>query len=111
MGVRIGDAVAYVTDTTVLETTGTFAQGVRLLLHETWMTDDEAERDEGERSRHSYVSGVARIAERAGAGSLMPVHHHPGRSDLDILGLVQGMRDLTGMEVWVPEERKIYELD
>ncbi len=111
MGVRIGDAVAYVTDTTTLEATETFARGVRLLLHETWMTDDEAERDEEERSRHSSVSGVARVAKRAGATCLMPVHHHPRRSDSDIMRLVETMRDLTGREVWVPEERKVYELD
>jgi ribonuclease BN (tRNA processing enzyme) len=69
VGVRIGDAIAYVTDTPVEETTQTFVQGVKLLLHEVWLTDEEAEQDEAEREKHSYVSGVAEIAEHAKVGA------------------------------------------
>jgi ribonuclease BN (tRNA processing enzyme) len=112
MGIRIGDSVAYVTDTTVLQRSENFARGVRLLLHETWLTDVEAKRDEVERARHSHVSGVAQIAQRAGVGSLMPIHHSPWRSAADMRVLVEEMRDLSsGLEVLVPEEAKIYELE
>lgn len=111
MGVRIADSVVYVTDTTVLQTTETFARGAKLLLHETWLTDAEAEIDEAERSRHSYVSGVAQIAKGAEVGGLMPIHHSPWRSDVEIHKLVQEMRDLSGIEVFSPEEGRVYELE
>jgi len=110
-GIRVADTIAYVTDTTVEQTTQTFVQGVRLLLHEVYLTDAEAERDEVERSRHSSASGVAQIAMRAKVASLMPIHHHPKRTNPQIRKLVQEMKDLAGMEVFVPEEGRIYELD
>jgi ribonuclease BN (tRNA processing enzyme) len=110
-GIRIADAIAYVTDTPVEQTTQTFAQGVRLLLHEVYLTDAEAERDEVERSRHSYVSGVAQIAMRAEVASLMPIHHSPKRSGAEIRNLAQEMEKLAGIEVFVPEEGRVFELD
>ena len=110
VGVRIGDAIAYVTDTPVEETTQTFVQGVKLLLHEVWLTDEEAEQDEAEREKHSYVSGVAEIAEHAKVGSLMPIHHHPKRSDAEIQKLGHEMEALAGVEVIVPQEGKVYPL-
>lgn len=110
MGVRIGDGIAYVTDTPVEQTTEVFVQGVKLLLHEVWLTDEEAEQDQVEREKHSYVSGVAQIAKHAKVGSLMPVHHHPKRSDGEIHKLVQEMEALAGVEGVVPEEGRIYPL-
>jgi len=110
MGVRIADTVAYVTDTVVDEATAGFVQGTRLLLHEAWLTDFEAERDEAERARHSYCSGVAQIAMRGAVGELMPVHHHPKRSHADICRLAQEMGTLSGVKVTVPQEGEIYHL-
>jgi ribonuclease BN (tRNA processing enzyme) len=111
MGIRIADMMAYVTDTAVEQTTQTFARGVKLLLHEVYLTDAEAERDEVERSRHSYVSGVAQIARRAEVVSLMPIHHHPKRSGAEIHNLAQEMERLAGIEVFVPEEGRVFESD
>jgi len=107
VGVRIEDTIAYVTDTPVEQTTQTFVQGVQLLLHEVWLTDEEAEQDKAEREKHSYVSGVAQIAKHAKVGKLMPVHHHPKRSDADIHQLGHQMETLSGVEVVVPEEGRI----
>jgi ribonuclease BN (tRNA processing enzyme) len=111
VGVRIGDGIAYVTDTPVAQTTQTFVQGVKLLLHEAWLTDEEAEQDEAEREKHSYVSGVAQIAKHAKVGSLMPIHHHPKRLNEEINKLGHEMEALAGVEVIVPEEGRIYLLD
>jgi ribonuclease BN (tRNA processing enzyme) len=110
LGVRIGDGIAYVTDTPVEQTTQTFVQGVKLLLHEVWLTDEEAEQDEVECEKHSYVSGVVQITKHAKVGSLMPIHHHPRRLDVDIHKLAQEMEALAGVEVIVPEEGKVYPL-
>lgn len=111
VGVRIGDEIAYVTDTPVEKATQTFVQGVKLLLHEVWLTDEEAKEEEEERKKHSYLSGVAQIAKHAKMESLMPVHHHPKRLDADIHQLVREIEALAGMEVIFPEEGKIYTLD
>ena len=109
-GIRIEDALAYVTDTIVEQATQTFAQGVELLLHEVWWTDAEADSDEVKRSGHSHATGVARIATQAGVNRLMPVHHHPRRPDADVRKLAQEMQEQTDVEVMVPEEGKVYEL-
>jgi len=111
MGIRIGDSVAYVTDTPVLQATESFVRGVRLLLHETWLTDAEAETDEVERSRHSSVSPVAQLSKQAKVGHLMPIHHHPRRPDAEIREIVKSMESLAGIEVFVPEEGRIWEVD
>jgi ribonuclease BN (tRNA processing enzyme) len=111
VGVRIGDAIAYVTDTPVAQTTQAFVQGVRLLLHEVWLTDGEAEQDEAEREKHSYASGVAQIAKHAKVGSLMPIHHHPKRLDEEIHKLGHEMEALAGVKVIVPIEGSVYPLD
>jgi ribonuclease BN (tRNA processing enzyme) len=110
VGVRIGDAIAYITDTPVEQATQTFVQGVKLLLHEAWFTDEEAEQDEAEREKHSYVSGVAQIAKHAKVGSLMPIHHHPKRSDDEIRKLGHAMEVLADVKVMVPQEGEVYTL-
>jgi ribonuclease BN (tRNA processing enzyme) len=110
VGVRIGDGIAYVTDTPVEETTQRFVQGVKLLLHEVWLTDKEAEQDEAERKKHSYVSGVAQISKGAKVGRLMPIHHHPKRLDTEIHELGQKIEALSGAEVIIPQEGKVYPL-
>jgi len=110
-GIRLDNAVAYVTDTTVEEATQTFVKGVRLLMHEVFLTDSEAKADEVERSRHSYPSAVAKLAGNAGIASLMPIHHNPRRPDDEIRKLVQDIKDLAGTDVWIPEEGRVYEVE
>jgi ribonuclease BN (tRNA processing enzyme) len=110
-GIRLDNAVAYVTDTTVEEATQTFVKGVRLLMHEVFLTDNEAKADEVERSRHSYPSPVAKLARDAGVANLMPIHHNPRRPDDEIRKLGQEIKDLAGMDVWIPEEGRVYEVE
>ena len=108
--IRIGDEIAYVTDTIVDEATPTFARGVKLLLHEVFLTDAEAENGDAERLAHSYPGGVARIARQAEVGRLMLVHHHPERTDAEIRKLAHDMEALAGIEVIVPEEGQVYQV-
>ena len=88
-----------------------FAKGVKLLMHEVYLTDSEVKADEVERSRHSYPSAVAKLARDAGVGTLMPVHHNPRRPDDEMRKLIQEIQDLAGMDVWLPEEGRIYEVN
>jgi len=108
--IRIEDEIAYVTDTIVDEATPTFVRGVKLLLHEVFLTDAEAENGDADRLAHSYPSGVARIARQAGVGCLMLVHHHPERTDAEIRQLAHDMEVLAGIEAIVPEEGQVYQL-
>lgn len=110
MGIRIADTIGYVTDSVVDEATVIFVQGVKLLLHEVMLTDSEAECNEAERSRHSNSSGVAHIARQAGVGELMPVHHHPKRSQAELYKLAEEMQTLSGIQVTVPREGEVYQL-
>ncbi len=87
-GIRLDNAVAYITDTTVEEATQTFVKGVRLLMHEVYLTDSEAKSDEVEGSRHSYPSAVAKLARESGVASLMPIHHNPRRPDDEMRQLI-----------------------
>jgi ribonuclease BN (tRNA processing enzyme) len=108
MGIRIGDAVAYVTDTVVDEATAGFVARVSLLMHELWLTDAEAEQDEPDSARHSFVSGLARIAKAAAVGTLMPVHHRPKRTYDEVCQMAREVEDLAGVQVMVPTEGEIY---
>jgi hypothetical protein len=47
---------------------------------------------------------------RAGVRQLMPVHHHPKRSDADIRRLARSIEKQAGIEVIVPQEGKVYQL-
>jgi len=110
-GIRLDNAVGYITDTTVEEATQSFVKGVRLLMHEVFLSDSEAKADEVERSRHSYPSAVAKLARDSGVANLMPIHHNPRRPEDEMRKLIQDMKDLAGMDVWIPEEGRVYEVD
>lgn len=107
VGVRLGDALAYVTDTVADDATADFAAGVDLLLHEVWLGPG----GEAGTTGHSAADDVARIASRAGVPRLMPVHHHPrcSRSDLERLA-TELSRLAPGVEVVLPEEGRVYEV-
>jgi ribonuclease BN (tRNA processing enzyme) len=91
VGLRIGDGIAYCTDTVADPETARLARGVDLLMHEVWLTDDEATTTDPAPAGHSYARQVARIAEQAAVQRLAPVHHHPKR---DGAGLEELVRDL-----------------
>lgn len=106
-GVRLGDALAYVTDTVADAATAGFAAGVDLLLHEVWT---EAGGEAGA-TGHSAADDVARIAVEAGVRRLMPVHHHPRSSSEDLERLAAELaRMAPGVEVELPEEGRVYEV-
>ena len=101
MGVRLGDEIAYLTDTSVDFAGLPLAMGVKLLLHEVWRTDDEAA---GEGSGHSSLGEVATFARDARAGRLLIVHHHPKRTGAEIGQLAARAAEIAGISVSAPEE-------
>ena len=107
-GVRVGDLVAYATDTTADEATATLATGVDLLLHECWATDAEAAADPTLLRGHSSVGGVAEVARAAGVGRLLTVHHHPLKSDADLAAMAAEIAEQSGVDTAVPAEGMVY---
>ncbi|HSG84893.1 MAG TPA: MBL fold metallo-hydrolase, partial [Candidatus Limnocylindrales bacterium] len=96
VGVRIGDALAYITDTILDLSTIPFVHGVRNLLHEVWLDDDEAAREDAGRAGHSAAGPVAELATTAQVGRLLPIHHHPRRTAEALEALVSSMRRRAG---------------
>jgi len=110
MGIRLGDEIAYITDTIPDDGTTELVRGVKLLLHEVWMADDEVGTDEIGRREHSNASAVARIGKEAGVGRLMMIHHRPERTAEQIEEMRQSMEDAAGCEVIAPIEKQVYEV-
>ena len=110
-GVRLGDALAYVTDTRVDPATVEFVRGVKLLLHEVWLTEAEAAVDDPARTGHSAAGAVADLARRAGVGRLLPVHHHPKRTAEELGELVEFLAERSGRAVALPREGETLDLE
>ncbi len=110
VGVRIDDRLAYITDTVMDRGTAPFVSGVGTLLHEVWLTDEEAEQDDAGRVGHSAAGAVAELARAARVGRLVPVHHHPRRTAADLDALVVALAAGAGCPVELPVEGRAIEL-
>jgi len=102
MGVRIGDELAYLTDTGVDFAGLPLAMGVKTLLHELWWTDEEAEAEAA--AGHSALSDVAAFARDARAGRLLIVHHHPKRTWEQIEAIAAKAAAIAGIPASAPQE-------
>lgn len=110
VGVIVDDRLAYLTDCEAEEASAEFARGVELLLHEVWVTDEEAAAG-AQRRGHSTVEKVAALASAAGAGILMPMHHHPTRSAAELEAMTARLSELSTARVVLPVEGREYALD
>jgi ribonuclease BN (tRNA processing enzyme) len=103
-GLRFGDAFVYATDTVVDPETAAFARGVDLLLHEVWLSDAEAARDDAGRTGHSSASPVADLARAAEARRLGVIHHHPQRDAAGLEALRRELEARAGLPVLLCRE-------
>ena len=110
VGVRIGDDLAYVTDSVIDPATVELVRGVKLLLHEVWLTEEEAAENDPALTGHSDAGAVADLARTAGVSRLWIVHHHPRRSSSDLVRMAESMQRRAGLPVEVPVEGRVYEL-
>lgn len=99
VGVRLGDRLAYVTDTAMDLATVDFVRGVGTLLHEVWLDDAEAASVDAGTSGHSAAGPVADLARAAGVGRLCPVHHHPRRDASGVERVTAAMAKRAGCQV------------
>ncbi len=95
VGLRFGDSFAYITDTRADEATIDFVRGVDLLLHELWVSREEATENPKLVLGHAAADDVLRIAEQAEVARLAPVHHHPKRSDDELIALLESLQSDT----------------
>ena len=109
VGIRLGDRLAYCVDAAIDPGAMDFLTGAEVLLHEVWLTDEEAAREPPEMSGHSAAGPVAKLAASAGVDRLFPVHHHPKRTERGLEGLVRGMRR-EGITVELPREGVVLRL-
>ena len=102
MGIRVGDEIGYVTDTGVDTDKLDWVRGVKFLLHELWLTDEEAASEKV--AGHSSLSAVAGYARSAAAGSVMLVHHHPRHDNDEVRRMAARVAELAGIPASPGEE-------
>lgn len=73
VGVRIGDELAYCTDTAYDPDTAAFARGVRTLAHDAWWHADAPQHTDV----HASGAQCGQLARDAGADQLALIHLHP----------------------------------
>ncbi|MBJ7329812.1 MAG: MBL fold metallo-hydrolase [Solirubrobacteraceae bacterium] len=73
LGIRIGDDLAYCTDTAFDEGTAAFADGVRVLAHEGWWHEADPQHVDN----HASGAEAAELARIAGVQELVLIHVHP----------------------------------
>jgi ribonuclease BN (tRNA processing enzyme) len=110
IGLRIGHALAYLTDRAMDPDDARHVRGVDLLLHEVWLTDAEAATNPEKLAIHSSAGAVADFARLAGVARLMPMHHHPARSEEALTTLCADMATRAGLPVIRPVEGQAYPL-
>jgi len=109
VGLRLGNQLAYITDTVLDPATIDFARGVDTLMHEVWLDDAEAQQIDAGRAGHSSASGVADFARAAKVRRLVPVHHHPKRNETSQAALLETLRARSGCLVEMPVEGRALE--
>ena len=76
LALRLGDELAWCTDTAYDTANASFARGARLLFHEAFYADDSTD-DRG----HSASGEAARVAAAAGVDRLVLIHINPAQSE------------------------------
>ena len=84
-----------------------FARGVKLLMHEVWLSEEEAAVEEAAKTGHSDARAVAEMAKRAAVGKLWVVHHHPRRAPEAVAAMAARMAESAGLPVEVPVEGRL----
>ena len=89
MGIRIDDNICYITDTSMDQQYADFISGCGYLLHEVWMTKEEAEEKGKGASGHSVLEDVIELSVNAGVKNLIPIHLHPKWSEEMLLNNIR----------------------
>ena len=85
LGITVNNSVAYITDTPCSEETVQLVSGCRLLLHESWLDNQDPEIKT--ESFHSNVNGVAELAQKAAVEELLLIHLNPGYDESRLIAM------------------------
>lgn len=110
IGIRIDDSLAYITDTVVMMENVKYVEGVSLLLHELWLNDADAAKDEKENQRHACFAPVAEFVKSTKPKRVMPVHLYPHYSDSDLARMIGDLQKISGVTAEMPVEGRVYEI-
>lgn len=81
MGIKIDDKICYITDTFVNQEYFDFISGCEYLLHDVWMTKEEAKENKNGASGHSVLEDVIELSVKAKVRNLIPIHLQPKWSE------------------------------
>lgn len=104
VGFRIDDAVAYMSDTTVMMENVDKVAGVKLLLHELWLNEKDSKTHVKEFNRHACYGPVAEFVKAARPGRMMPVHLYPHYTDRQLEAMTAKLSRETGVSCVLPVE-------
>jgi len=93
MGIKIEDKICYITDTFVNQEYVDFVSGCKYLLHEVWMTKEEAKEGGKGASGHSVLEDVVELSVNAEVKNLIPIHLHPKWSEEMLLSNLEMFGD------------------
>jgi ribonuclease BN (tRNA processing enzyme) len=110
VGMRIDDELAYMTDTIVMPENAAHAKGVKLLMHELWLTDEEAAADPDEARRHTTFTPLADFLKTCAPKKAMAIHFSPPRTDEEIRAMATALSKASGIPVEAPVEGRVYEI-
>jgi ribonuclease BN (tRNA processing enzyme) len=103
LAIRLENLLVYATDTQADDQTTTFARGCQYLLHDTYLTDDNARQNPTSLQAHTTVSGAVNIARLSGVDYFVPVHFYPGWGDEE-LQEIKRFAISQGVQILMPEE-------
>jgi ribonuclease BN (tRNA processing enzyme) len=104
VGVRVGDLLAYLTDTAWDEGLAEFVKGVSWLLIEAWSLEARSTQEELKRSGHLSARQAGRVAQEAQVQDLALVHHPPWAERELLEQLRLEAQEMTQARVWLLEE-------
>ena len=109
LGMKIDNTLAYLTDTPVKKDYETFVQSCKTLLHDTWITKEEAKIRKDQAKRHSVVDDVTAFAQKCDVSFLHLVHLHPTWNEAK-LKLIASECKFSALETIIADEGAIYEV-
>ena len=108
LGLCLDQSFAYVTDTPAKPKALEPIVGVDLLLHELWLTDQEAETREKEAGMHTTFQDLVERIEHNQVKSIMPIHHHPARNNDAVDKLTTALQHTAATQIITPKENQAY---
>ncbi len=105
---RLANELVYATDTLPEIETAEFAKGVRFLLHDVYLGDQEIMGDSSDIPAHSSLNDAVKLAEKSGSEYLVPIHFHPRWSTEKVEELKQATSKIDIPVLWPVEGEELH---